>query len=59
MLDINGANSMIMITEHLNATLTKIESLVVSNSYSGNMDDMFDVIETFLLYRPVRYFIYL
>lgn len=52
-LDRNGANSVVMIADHLNETLTKIELLVATNTYGGNLDRIYDVIETFSLYRPV------
>jgi len=51
----NGMNSVAMIAEHLNETLSKIELLVDTNAYSGSLDGIYDVIETFSLYRPVRY----
>lgn len=43
-----------MIADHLNETLSKIELLVDTNAYSGSLDGIYDVIETFSLYRPVR-----
>lgn len=45
-----------MIADHLNETLSKVESLIDSDLYSGSLDDIYDVIETFSIYRPVRYF---
>jgi len=45
---------MVMIADHLNETLTKIELLIATNAYNGNLDEIYDVIETFSLYRPVR-----
>lgn len=42
-----------MIADHLNETLTKIELLVATNTYGGNLDKMYEVIETFSLYRQV------
>lgn len=53
LLDRNGANSSLMIADHLNETLTKIELLVATNTYGGNLDKMYEVIETFSLYRQV------
>jgi len=44
-----------MIADHLNETLSKVESLIDSDLYSGSLDDIYDVIETFSIYRPVRY----
>jgi len=55
LLDRNGANSVRMIADHLNETLSKVESLIDSDLYSGSLDDIYDVIETFSIYRPVRY----
>lgn len=55
LLDRNGANSMRMIADHLNETLSKVESLIDNDLYSGSQDDIYDVIETFSIYRPVRY----
>lgn len=52
-IDRTGANSVVMIVDHLNETLTKIELLVATNTYGGNLDKVYDVIETFSLYRPV------
>lgn len=52
-LDRNGANSTMMIADHLNETITKIELLVATNTYGGNLDKIYDVIETFSLYRQV------
>jgi len=54
LLDRNGANSMRMIADHLNETLSKVESLIDNDLYSGSLDDIYDVIETFSIYRPVR-----
>ncbi|XP_060838182.1 tuberin isoform X2 [Rhopalosiphum padi] len=48
----NGANSVLMIADHLNETLSKVESLIDSDFYSGSLDDIYDVIETFSIYRP-------
>lgn len=42
-----------MIADHLNETITKIELLVATNTYGGNLDKIYDVIETFSLYRQV------
>lgn len=53
--DKDGTNSVMMIADHLNETLTKIELLVATNTYGGNLDKMYDVIETFSLYRQVIY----
>lgn len=50
---------MVMVADHLNETLTKIELLVATDDYSGSLDGIYDVIETFSLYRSVRYCIYL
>ncbi|VVC44066.1 Rap GTPase activating protein domain,Tuberin,Armadillo-like helical,Armadillo-type [Cinara cedri] len=47
----NGANSMVTIKDHLNETLTKIESLIDTNAYSGSLDEIYDIIELFSLYR--------
>lgn len=58
LLDRNGANSVLMIADHLNETLSKVESLIDSDFYSGSLDDIYDVIETFSIYRPVRYYIF-
>jgi len=49
---------MIMVADHLNETLTKIELLVATDDYSGSLDGIYDVIETFSLYRPVTCYIY-
>jgi len=49
---------MIIIADHLNETLTRIELLVATDNYSGSLDGIYDVIETFSLYRPVRIYIY-
>lgn len=56
LLDRHGANSVLMIADHLNETLSKVESLIDSDLYSGSLDDIYDVIETFSIYRPVRCF---
>lgn len=45
---------MLLIVDHLNKILTKIELLIDSKVYKGSLDDIYDVIETFSLYRPVR-----
>lgn len=45
---------MAMIVDHLNETLTKIELFLDTNEYNGSLDGLYDVIETFSLYRPVR-----
>ncbi|XP_050540898.1 tuberin-like isoform X2 [Daktulosphaira vitifoliae] len=48
----NNANSLPVIVEHINETLSKIETLVSTNLYNGSLDTIYDVIETFSLYRP-------
>ncbi|XP_050444478.1 tuberin [Adelges cooleyi] len=48
----NNANSIPVIVDHINETLTKIESLVFANSYNGTLDGIYDVVETFSLHRP-------
>lgn len=58
MIDTNSVNSVAIIADHINETLTQIELLLASNVYSGNLDEIYDVIEIFSLHRPVRYFIY-
>lgn len=45
---------MVMIVDHLNTTLSKIESFVANNNFNGSLDEFYDVIEAFSLYRPVR-----
>jgi len=56
LLDRNGANSMRMIADHLNETLSKVESLIDNDLYSGSLDDIYDVIETFSIYRTRQFY---
>lgn len=58
LLDRNGASSVLLIADHLNETLSKVESLIDNDLYSGSLHDIYDVIETFSIYRPVRYYIF-